>query len=72
MNERERAQRLVAASEQPVLVLDHERRVVASNVGLAEGRRVGDVEDVLVLFLGEVPELSAYQELRASGWQPAR
>src|SRR5436190_1395889 len=65
VNERQRAERLVAASSEPVVVLDHERRVVASNVGVPEGRRLGDVDNALVLFLGELPELSAYQELRA-------
>lgn len=53
------------AAQEPVVVLDHERRVVASNTGLQPGRRVGDVDGALILFLGELPELSAYQELRA-------
>jgi signal transduction histidine kinase len=65
VNERERAERIVADAAEPVVVLDHERRVVASNVGLPAGRRLGELDDVLVLFLGELPELSAYQELRA-------
>jgi signal transduction histidine kinase len=65
VNDRERAERLVAAAAEPVVVLDHERRVVASNVGLPAGRRLGEVDEALVLFLGELPELSAYQELRA-------
>jgi signal transduction histidine kinase len=66
VNEQERAERLAAASPEPLVVLDHERRVVASNLGLAAGRRVGEPDDgTLVLFLGELPELSAYQELRA-------
>jgi two-component system phosphate regulon sensor histidine kinase PhoR len=66
VSDRERARALVGAATAPVLVLDHERRVVASNTGLQEGRRIADVEDgALVLFLGELPELSAYQELRA-------
>jgi two-component system, OmpR family, phosphate regulon sensor histidine kinase PhoR len=56
---------LVGALDEPVVVLDSERRVVASNVGLPPGRRVGDVDDALVLFLGELPVLSAYEELRA-------
>jgi signal transduction histidine kinase len=60
-----RVQALVGALEEPVIVLDGERRVVASNVGLPQGRRVGDVDDALVLFLGELPVLSAYEELRA-------
>jgi len=49
----------------PVVVLDHERRVVASNVGLPAGRQLGEIDDALVLFVGELPELSAYEELRA-------
>jgi signal transduction histidine kinase len=60
-----RVQALVGALGEPVIVLDGERRVVASNVGLPQGRRVGDVDDALVLFLGELPVLSAYEELRA-------
>lgn len=63
--EAERIRALVAAAAGPVVVLDDERRVVASNVGLAPGRRVGDVDDALVLFVGRLPALSAYQELRA-------
>lgn len=65
VNDRDRAEALVQAAGGPVVVLDHERRVVASNTGLQPGRRVGDVDGALVLFLGELPELSAYQELRA-------
>ncbi|MES1246859.1 MAG: hypothetical protein ABUS54_04205, partial [Actinomycetota bacterium] len=67
MNEQERAASLAAASPVPLIVLDHERRVVATNVdGLPAGRRLDDTgDDALVLFLGELPELSAYQELRA-------
>jgi signal transduction histidine kinase len=60
-----RVRALVGALDEPVVVLDGERRVVASNVGLPPGRRVGDVDDALVLFLGELPLLSAYEELRA-------
>jgi signal transduction histidine kinase len=60
-----RLQALVGALADPVVVLDSERRVVASNIGLPPGRRVGDVDDALVLFLGELPVLSAYEELRA-------
>jgi two-component system phosphate regulon sensor histidine kinase PhoR len=61
----EQIQALVDAASGPVVVLDDERRVVASNVGLAPGRRVGDVDDALVLFVGGLPALSAYEELRA-------
>jgi signal transduction histidine kinase len=60
-----RVRALVGTLDEPVVVLDSERRVVASNVGLPAGRRVGDVDDALVLFLGELPVLSAYEELRA-------
>jgi signal transduction histidine kinase len=56
---------LVRLAPGPVVVLDSERRVVASNTGLEPGRRVGDLDGALVLFVGELPELSAYQELRA-------
>lgn len=72
-----RAQVLVARLEEPVVVLDSERRLVAASPAAAAalgdvtpGRRVG--EDVLtaepqplVLYLAALPELSAYQELRA-------
>jgi signal transduction histidine kinase len=73
----ERAQRLVASSDGPVVVLDSERRVVAANEaaaaaldGLEPGRRLAEElaaghPALLVLFLGSPPELSAYQELRA-------
>jgi two-component system phosphate regulon sensor histidine kinase PhoR len=61
----DRVRTLVENAGLPVVVLDDERRVVASNVGLTPGRRVGDVDDALVLFVGGLPELSAYQELRA-------
>ncbi len=73
----ERASRLVGAVEDPVVVLDHERRLVAASAAAAgllgdsaAGRRLNEetlaaVPDVLVLFLDAAPELSAYQELRA-------
>ena len=64
--EAERVRALVDAASGPIVVLDDERRVVASNVGLSPGRRVGDVaDDALVLFVGGLPALSAYEELRA-------
>lgn len=64
--ELERVEALVASAAGPVVVLDDERRVVASNIGLVPGRRMGDVgEDALVLFMGGLPALSAYEELRA-------
>jgi len=69
VNEEEEAERvraLVETAADPVVVLDDKRRVVASNVGLPPGRRVGDVaDDALVLFMGALPALSAYEELRA-------
>jgi signal transduction histidine kinase len=68
-----RVRALVEALDEPVLVLDSERRLVAASPAAAAtlgelrpGRRVGEaVGDVLVLFVGALPELSAYQELRA-------
>ena len=73
----ERAQRLAASSDGPVVVLDSERRVVAANEaaaaaldGLEPGRRLAEEltaghPALLLLFLESPPELSAYQELRA-------
>jgi two-component system, OmpR family, phosphate regulon sensor histidine kinase PhoR len=71
--EEERVRALVAAAAGPVLVLDSERRLVAASPAAADalgdatpGRRVGeDVRGALVLYVGDLPELSAYQELRA-------
>lgn len=72
-----RARALLAGIEDAVLVLDRERRLVAASPAAAAalgdatpGRRVGEEQlawpvQPLVLFLEEVPELSAYQELRA-------
>jgi signal transduction histidine kinase len=72
----ERVEAVVAASTEPVVVLDSERRVVAANQtaatavgGLEPGRRLGEEQtaahpDLIVLFLESPPELSAYQELR--------
>lgn len=79
MNEDEgqRTRELVARLQEPVVVLDSERRLVAASPsaaallgGTTPGRRVGeDALDTeprpLVLFLAALPELSAYQELRA-------
>ena len=71
------ARALVAALTEPVVVLDAERRLVAASASAAAalrdatpGRRVSEdalaVEPrPLVLFLAALPELSAYQELRA-------
>jgi signal transduction histidine kinase len=73
----ERVRRLVAAATDPVVVLDSERRLVAA--GEAAVRLLGDVSpgrrlseellaahpEIVTLFLGSLPELSAYEELRA-------
>ena len=72
-----RVRALVESLAEPVVVLDDERRLVAASPAAAHllgdatpGRRIG--EDALslepapvVLFLAALPELSAYQELRA-------
>ena len=72
-----RARALVEGAAEPVVVLDHERRLVAASPAAraalgdaSPGRRLGEdafAEEprLLVLFLAAVPELSAYQELRA-------
>ena len=72
-----RARALVEALAEPVVVLDSERRLVAASPAAVDalgdgtpGRRVSeDALDAeprpLVLFLAALPELSAYQELRA-------
>jgi signal transduction histidine kinase len=52
-------QELVEQASGRIVVLDSERRVVASNVGLEPGHRVGDVEDALVVFVGDLSELRA-------------
>jgi signal transduction histidine kinase len=70
--------RIVAEScEEPIVILDSERRVVAVSDAAATalggadpGRRLGEEQtaahpDLLVLFLESPPELPAYQELRA-------
>jgi two-component system, OmpR family, phosphate regulon sensor histidine kinase PhoR len=73
VNEADRVREIVESVGAPVVVLDSERRLVAASPAAFEalgrpplGRRVGeDVGDALVLFVGALPELSAYQELRA-------
>jgi len=73
VNEEARVRALVESLAEPVVVLDSERRLVAASPAAAAvlgdhaaGRRVGeDVRGALVLFMGALPELSAYQELRA-------
>jgi signal transduction histidine kinase len=73
----QRVRAVVAASGEPIVVLDSERRIVAASdaaanaLGGAEpGRRLGEElaaanPDLLVLFLDSPPALPAYQELRA-------
>jgi two-component system, OmpR family, phosphate regulon sensor histidine kinase PhoR len=73
----ERARALVAGLVDPVVILDSERRLVAASAAAAAalgdatpGRRLGEEALAaeprpLVLFLAALPELSAYQELRA-------
>ena len=73
----ERVRAVLASVDDAVVVLDSERRIVAASPAaeaalgdVTPGRRLGeDGEDEprgpLVLFLDAVPELSAYQELRA-------
>jgi signal transduction histidine kinase len=72
-----RALGIVASCDEPVVVLDSERRVVAASEAataalgaLGPGTRLSEElaaahPAVLVLFLDSPPELSAYQELRA-------
>jgi two-component system, OmpR family, phosphate regulon sensor histidine kinase PhoR len=73
----ERARAIAAACDEPLVVLDSERRIVAMSararnaIGDLEGGRrlaeehAADHPGLLVLFLESPPELSAYQELRA-------
>jgi signal transduction histidine kinase len=73
VNEEARIQALVGSAGEPVVVLDEERRLVAASPAAAEalgdatpGRRIGeDAGGALVLFVGALPALSAYEELRA-------
>src|SRR5712671_2403784 len=73
VTDEERVRALAASLSEPVIVLDSERRLVAASPAAVSalgeavpGRRVGeDVGGALVLFVGDLPELSAYQELRA-------
>jgi len=64
-------QALVNAASGPVVVLDRERRVVASSggLGLEAGRRAPEEllarDGLLVLYVEGPPELSAYEELRS-------
>src|SRR3954470_13508614 len=69
----DRVRSLVAGLDDPVVVLDSERRLVAASPAAAAalgdpapGRRVGeDAGGAIVLFIGDLPELTAYEELRA-------
>lgn len=75
--ESERVRALVEGLADPIVVLDSERRLVAASPAArpalgdaTPGRRVGEEALAaeprpLVLFLAALPELSAYQELRA-------
>jgi two-component system, OmpR family, phosphate regulon sensor histidine kinase PhoR len=73
VNEADRVRAVVESLGEPVVVLDNERRLVAASpaaaaeIGdLTPGRRLGEeVGAALVLYAGELPELSAYEELRA-------
>jgi len=71
------AKAVVASCDEPIVVLDSERRMVAASSAAASalgsataGRRLDEElteahPEVLVLFLESPPELPAYQELRA-------
>src|SRR4051794_12104223 len=69
----DRVRSLVMGLDDPVVVLDRERRLVAASPAgaaalgdPAPGRRVGeDAGGAIVLFIGDLPELTAYEELRA-------
>ena len=73
----ERVRAVVTGSDEPIVVLDSERRIVAVSDAAANalgdaapGRRLGEEQaaahpNLLVLFLESPPELPAYQELRA-------
>ncbi len=72
----DRLDRLTEAAGEPVVILDPERLVLSSSAsarallpGLETGARlseeaVAEHSELLVLFRGSAPELSAYQELR--------
>src|SRR3954469_10391117 len=73
VNEGDRVRLIVEGLDDPVVVLDRERRLVAASPAgagalgdPAPGRRVGeDAGGPIVLFIGDLPELTAYEELRA-------
>src|SRR3954469_17867969 len=72
-----RARELVSGTDEPVVVLDAERRLIAASPAAAAalgdvtpGRKVSEEAVAgewkpIVLFLGSLPALSAYEELRA-------
>jgi signal transduction histidine kinase len=72
-NEAARARELVERLGEAVVVLDSERRLVAASPAAVSalgdatpGRRIGEeTHGALVLYVGALPELSAYEELRA-------
>jgi signal transduction histidine kinase len=73
VNDDVRLRSLVAGLDEAVVVVDADRRLVAASPAAAvllghaaEGDRIGEeAGGALVLFVGALPELSAYQELRA-------
>jgi signal transduction histidine kinase len=73
VNDEDRVRALVAGLAEPVVVVDAERRLVAASPAAAAllgdavpGHRIGEeAGGALVLFVGALPELSAYEELRA-------
>jgi two-component system, OmpR family, phosphate regulon sensor histidine kinase PhoR len=73
VNDEDRVRALVAGLAEPVVVVDAERRLVAASASAAAllgdalpGHRIGEeAGGALVLFVGALPELSAYEELRA-------
>src|SRR5512142_112295 len=73
VNELDRVRALVEGASEAVVVVDAERRLVAASPAarvilgdVGPGVRVGEeAGGALVLFVGALPELSAYQELRA-------
>ena len=73
VNELDRVRALVEGASEAVVVVDAERRLVAASPAarailgdVGPGGRVGEeAGGALVLFVGALPELSAYQELRA-------
>ncbi len=73
VNDEARVRVLLEGLDEPVVVVDADRRLVAASPAAAAllgdatpGRRIGeDAGGALVLHVGSLPELSAYQELRA-------